>query len=283
MKTLRNYATRGIAVASMAMAAATLAPASAHAAAITYSVNEAVVPGALPVVVPAVNDITSKYRESLTLGPGNSFTSTLVVNFTSYELNGSAVATQLSGVNPGESTNPNFYAMYALVTVSGTFVDNALSGGFDLLQFFPSNSTANIYLDPLRDTVKDYTTATRTSNFADDLQILTASAINTTTSTGSVLRLNGNVLSGSFALNYTNPALVGVGPLYWPNLPTLGLTASASGDVDPPNEGTVFPTDIRGDANITFDTNAVPEPTSMVLLGTGLLAARFGARRRNKK
>ncbi|MGC4081772.1 MAG: flocculation-associated PEP-CTERM protein PepA [Vicinamibacterales bacterium] len=276
------------AVAGLALA---VTPGVARADNVAFTLNEgnSIIPGTNTASY-TVDDINGKYNEQVLLG-ATTFSATLVVNFATY-LNTvnvpppteTPVATQLGATVPGgETTDTNLYAMYTLVTVSGTYTAAPLLGN-TVYVFSPTASTASIWVDPTRDTVTDFTTATVTSGGGDDLQIMNATSIFAPLSTGQVtVNGSGAVLGGFYSLTYSDPTLVSpTGPLYWTGLNLMTLVATASGDVDTTGQGSSFPLGVKGDTDITFSPTPVPEPASLVLLGTGLLGAA-GARRRSKK
>jgi hypothetical protein len=248
-----------------------LATTQVNAAPIVFEVDEGAVPGANDVSI-FPDGITSKYLENLTLGPGNTWSATLLVNFTDYTLAGVPITSQVAPAT-GEPPDSNLYSLYALVTASGTFAQVG-----NVFTFQPTNSTADIYTDPDRDTDVDYTDLSRT-DAGDDQYIATATNLDQSESIGLVvLDGSGNVITGSFALRYQDVTLIAPdGTAYWIGLSGLNISGIASGDVDPTSEGSVFPTGIRGDASIAF---LAPEPASMTLFGLALFGAGIAARRR---
>jgi len=278
MKRLGRLISRSILTIATAGVALALVPGVARADVITFTVDEGVVTGANDTTLQA-NGITGKYEELVVLNGTTSgtFSANLVVQFAAYTMGGSTVPSQVAA--PGTDTPSNLYSLYALVTVGGTFSTSTNGAGNLVYEFEPVVSTANIFTDPNRDTTTNYTTASVTGGGGDDQAVLTANTLNQPLSFGSVTVCTvaacgadlGDVITGSYALIYTNPDLVGIGPLYWPTLSSLVFTATASGDVDPASEGSVFPTDVKGDTSIAFNAAPVPEPATLTLFGLGLV------------
>lgn len=313
----RNLVTRSLLLVAFATIAVVLSPSIARADAISFTVNEGAVTGATPnTLSPDPNDITGKYQEYVTLDDNGvgTFSATLVVTFTGYvdantpsHAGTGPVPSQIGGfVDPvdGDSDGidddtglpilpgtENQYGLYALVTVSGSYSTSVNSDGNLVYSFEPTASDAAIYTDPNRNTVTNYQAATATSGAGEDQLVMTASGINPLPSFGTVIICTSagcgntnNVLTGSYVLEYTNVDVAL--DSYWPTLALLTLRATASGDVDTPAQGSVFPTNVRGDTDITFEevpTTTVPEPASLLLLGGGLLGLAARRRRAAKK
>jgi len=279
MKRLGRLISRSILTIATAGALA-LIPSVARADVITFTVNEGVVTDANNTSLNATG-ITGKYEELVTLTGTTSgtFDANLVVQFSAYTVGGTTVISQVGA--PGPDSPSNLYSLYALVTVQGTFTTDTDNAGNLVYEFEPVTSGADIFTDPNRNTTTDYTTASVTGGGSDDQAVLTANTLNTLLSFGSVTicttpacaaaGIFGDVVTGSYALTYTDPTLVGIGPLYWPTLANMVFTATASGDIDPTSEGSVFPTDVKGDTSISFNAAPVPEPATLTLFGLGLV------------
>jgi hypothetical protein len=261
----------GIAVAAMGVA---LVPATTYAAPIVFTVNES--PAIIPLVTQntvTANKITSSYIESLVLS-GSNFTANLVVTFNGYDLNGSPQFNQVGTNTPaGELGDSGDYGLYANVVVSGTFsvVPDIGDPSQQIFDFDPLTASANVFLNPDQAP-------------GGDSLILTATTINPNLSDGKVTAkiVGGQVVGGTFSLQFTNAQTQGAGIIYFPSFTGLTLTATATGDVD--ETSIVGPTGgtLTGEASINFEGVATPEPATLALFGMALFGSGIAARRRRK-
>lgn len=184
------------------------------------------------------------------------------------------VPSQLGGL-PGSG-----YNMYATFLASGTFVTSLL--GVTEFTFDPGGSLG-LWIDDDQDTTfiqpPDGSTIWGTANTADDVQIAdgsVASGFGTLDPTLSTC--NPGINCGSFGTtNNFNLFPVGAGFFTEPD-PFFNVQFD-SGQL---NEFTVGGTQvINGSFDVTFANQNVPEPSSIVLLGIGLMGV--GAASRKKK
>lgn len=244
-----------------------------------FVVNESAVIGALPNSFTA-DKITGNYVEVITFGENGGFNVSLKFQAGQFVANdGSTPVTSQLG-----AFTPNQYQLYALYQASGT---TTVSGGTTTFNVAPGGSL-RLFSDANSDTqfVQPATgvSAFITTNTADDFLLATgvplsgAGTLTPGLSTCSAGGGNG-INCGSFG-NTTTFGLTAAGSSYFTSPNPFYNLSFQSGQLNNFNAaGTQV---INGSLDVIFNRSAVPEPSSVALLGLGLAGLMMG-RRRNKK
>lgn len=251
--------------------------ASASASAITFpdfQVQEGSVPGSSANLFTA-DKITGNYVEVVTFGAGT-FDASIRWNA------GQFVADD--GVNPVTTQLGSFgaagYGLYGLFQGSGTFVTVAGVTTFT----FGQGGSLNVWLDPSSNTTfgapGSGAAAWTTANAADDIEVATGGVLSGTGTLNPLLPTCGTtgvINCGSFGTT-TSFALTAAGSQYFVSPNPFFDLAFESGQL---NNFTPSGTQtINGSLDVVF--GKVPEPTSIALLGLGLVGMGIGMRRRKQ-
>ncbi|WP_304898586.1 flocculation-associated PEP-CTERM protein PepA [Methylicorpusculum sp.] len=270
-KTMKLLTTKNLAAATLT-AAMGMASTSAMAFPL-FTVDESSVEGNVNTVI--ADRITGGYTEvvtfeAVTAATGNFFTS-IIFNAGQFFNGANSQGTLLNNI-----FGTIGYALYATFLGEGTYVTNA-----DLTtDFVFTGGTFDLFVDPDRDTTfagpADGKTAYGVTPGVADLKVGSGSIIfgNGTLDPTSATCING-VNCGSFGTN-TDFQLTAFGATYFVDpIPFYNLTFESGQFLNFTVAGTQT---ISGSMDVVFGTKSVPEPTTVALMGLGLLG--LGLRRR---
>ncbi len=250
-------------VKSIALTAGLVASFTSSAEFLDFEVNESVYSNGNASVV--ADKLNGSYFEELVFDGTGGFSTGAFAHMTSLIANDGTtpVNTSVLGVNVGGLG----YAMYAVLTATGT-ADPTQT------EFFATNATFNLYIDPSFDTISDdLLNGTVSDASGDDILIGSASAV--TNAYGQYD--NG---TGNFNFDFTDFALTAEGELYFISPEPFYSYVTVNGDFDTLGN---LPR-ITGDVSANFLSTpvSVPEPSTVAVLALGLVGLGMSARRKSK-